>query len=202
MKRLTLLLAFLASICLSKAQSPEEDSAYIGKYHSEEFVSIFTEGNIQLLVDSLNVKLNDWLIEAGGFNGHLLSYEIDDQAPFNDTAVAYLSIKLFDEEKDFAVSVHLLLEKVTYQGDVFYKIDKNPETVAAKGAVCKSLSGCNGCDKVRNWFLGPVKRCDCNTEGQDANKCELTSGDTDAWGILQVLASVAAAAVTIIKLTQ
>jgi len=202
MKKVILFFSFLFLFISSRANESklsDEDSMYIGVYHEESFNLIFTNDNIQILVDSLNAKLSLWLLESGGFSGTLQGYELDDQAPFMDTAVAYLSLKLYDAEKELALSVHLVLEKQLINGDVYYKIDTNNETVAAKGAVCKSLSGCNGCDKVRKWLFGPVKRCDCNTEGQDPTKCELTSGDTDGWGILQTLAAVAAAVVTIIK---
>lgn len=190
MKKIILVLAFFSIINFVFAEEKP-----LARYQHEHMNTILTNEKVQMIVDSLNPVLAKYL-DLERFPGRLASFEIDDPAPFVDTSVAYLTMVITDgENKSFTVNIPLS-KAISGNEFVDYHIEIDKEQIAAKGAVCETLAGCTGCNKRRNWFLGAVKGCDCNSSPEQ--KCKFTSADEGFWDFIVKLVTVTGAVVTII----
>lgn len=171
MKKLLLSLSCLFIFFFSYSQTE------IAKYSSAGYTIYLSQYDKDVILDSL--------MELLGYSGCSLdSAVIDDQDPFATDSAAYIVFYATCSEikKSFAMGCYLT--KVLNHGEIKYRINNNSLSVS-RAWNCETAPECSHCGPVRNWFLGPVVDCDCDT-------CKFsTSGSGMPWeGILTLLNTI------------
>jgi hypothetical protein len=108
------------------------------------------------------------------------SMKINDDDPSTLDSAAYLVLYVTAINRKFSMGLNL--DKENDGNDhILYSLNNSTASVA-KAWECKKNTTCNSCVLHRNWFLGPVKGCDCGNSGQ-TNDCTFnTSGSGFPWG--------------------
>lgn len=111
------------------------------------------------------------------------SITIDDDDPYSIDSASYLIFYGSSANNKFALG--LLLSKANISNNIFYTVSNEPQSTEANRQSiqgiesaweCKKNSVCLQCKGHRNWFMGPVRGCDCLNSG--TNDCIFQTSGT------------------------
>lgn len=122
-------------------------------------------------------------------NASIDSLMIYDDDPSTIDSASYIVFYVTATNTKFSFGIYL--EKYSDNNQIIYtvnnreaNIESNRQAGEAIAWECKKQTSCYQCGPHRNWFLGPVRGCDCENSGQTNDCIYNTSGSGIPWAAL------------------
>lgn len=158
-------------------------SPILGTYTSGSFTLNLSLPEQEQVFDEIKSNAN--------YDGSFIRAFIEDPDPTNAQSQAYV-VFTGGSSRSGGYNAHFKLTKNILGNTVNYYMDETSNARVNAGT-CTG-SPCTDCKGHRNWFLGPISSCTCES-GQQGGNCNHTQADSLPWwwGIIVLIVTILAA---------